>query len=158
MKAADLSAKDQVTVTLWRIANLFGWSVVALGGAAFLRAGFESAANVLGFGHGGDVPIHVANYFGTPRIVYLISVGIAAPVVCGLFLGTVIGSRVAKRQTATAAVLSTGMSAIAYAFATYNTSQWYFSLIAAASCLMVPVAVFSARSVSHSTLGSLPSP
>jgi hypothetical protein len=96
---SKLGFVDRATLRTWRVANVAGWSVVALLGALVLRMGFESGAAALDKGFADAYALR-------QQVEYLATVAVPAQIVCGLFIGMLLGSRVLRAPVWTAGILS----------------------------------------------------
>ena len=135
MMDEQLGTLDRGTILVWRLTNVIGWGVLAFAGAILLRYAFEA------------LPFLISNdrWYG-------ILAGIAAPILCGLFIGSVIGPRVA-----TSPMVVAGVDAGVFGIVTCvwvkevvlfpggplspSLPYWIF--------LVVPVAIFSARATAR---------
>jgi hypothetical protein len=89
MMDEPLRGTDRVTLRVWRVLNVLGWSVLAILLATFLRVGFESAADLFGRHSLTNVSDWLTYW------EYAAFVVMPSSVVCGLFIGSLIGSEVA---------------------------------------------------------------
>lgn len=105
----SLETTDRATLRLWRIVNVIGWSVLSLVLALFLRRGFEAAADLF---HRHSL-LDVADWLAFWE--YALFVVVPSSVVCGLLIGSVIGTRVVWRPA-----LVSGAVATIYAVGTWT--------------------------------------
>jgi len=102
----SLETKDRATLRLWRIVNVVGWSVLSLLLALFLRRGFEAAADLF---HRHSL-LDVADWLAYWE--YALFVVVPSSVVCGLLIGSIVGTRVVWRpawiSSAVAAIYAVG--------------------------------------------------
>ena len=97
----SLETTDRATLRLWRIVNIIGWSVSSLLLALFLRRGFEAAADLL---HRHSL-LDVADWLAYWE--YALFVVVPSSVVCGLLIGSIVGTRVVWRPAWVSSAVAT---------------------------------------------------
>lgn len=134
----QLTGLDRLTLRLWRLMNVIGWSVGALLVALFFRLGVEAAAGFL----------HHSFADSTARAyaVFAFSVEVPASVLSGSAIGSLVGSRVYRRPDLVAGGVSSLYAGILYlAKLTYPASGTARALAAVAMFVAVPIAIWLAR-------------
>lgn len=96
---SELGAADRATLRAWRVANVVGWSMVAILGSIVLRTAAESAAGLWGIGFGEVATV-------ADGWEYLLIVAIPSAVLVGAFVGYIAGTRLVAYPAVTAAVLT----------------------------------------------------
>jgi hypothetical protein len=144
-----LGVADRTTLSLWRSANVLGWSLLSLALALFLRRGFEAAADLIGR----HSLMNVSDWLGYWE--YALFVLVPSSTVCGLLVGSIVGSRVFRKPPRVAVFV-----AALYAIVTWvimraepvphaTSIRWISAGLAA---LTVPVA----GAIAHRVAGKLP--
>ncbi len=95
-----LNVADRTTLRLWRIANVVGWSLFAIASALFLRRGFEAGASLIRHSL-----LYVGDWTGYGQ--YALLVLVPSSVLCGCWIGSVIGGRVYRRPAQLAGAAAT---------------------------------------------------
>jgi hypothetical protein len=139
---SELAAADRATLRAWRIANVVGWSMVAVAGSIVLRFGAESAGRLWGIGFG-EVATAADGW------KYLLIVAIPSAVLVGAFVGYIAGTRLFSYPAVTAAVLTLLYASSAAwlfwgSFRYANVMEFLVGLMIS-GYLSVPVAVLIAR-------------
>ena len=149
----EIGTLDRATLVVWRVTNVLGWVLFSFVGALILKVGFETGASyALSFGY------DEAGATTFQQVTYLLFVGAGGSAVCGAFIGTVIGARVAAAPVITAGATALALAAaIAWAYwgSFSNSGTSFYWSIGAASCVAVPVAGMAARAVSRNRPRSL---
>ena len=95
-----LNVGDRTTLHLWRIMNVAGWSLFSLASALFLRRGFEAGASLIRHSL-----LDVYDWTGYGQ--YALLVLVPSSVLCGCWIGSVIGGRVYRRPALVAGAAAT---------------------------------------------------
>jgi hypothetical protein len=138
----ELGLGDRVTLRAWRIANVVGWSTVAIAGSIVLRLAAESAAGLWGIGFD-DVVIAGHGWR------YLLIFALPSAALIGGFVGYIAGTRLGGHPVATAAVLTvvyaSGAAWLFWGSFRYGNGMGFLVGLMISGYLSVPIAVLLAR-------------
>jgi hypothetical protein len=140
----QLTGLDRLTLHLWRIGNVVGWSVAALLVSLFFRLAVEDVA---AFFHHSFADSTTARDY----VIFAFTVEMPASVLCGSSIGSLLGARVYRRPDVVAGAVSALYAAVLYlAKLTYPASGGERALAAASMLVAVPVSIWLARQASRS--------
>ena len=124
-----LNAADRTTLHLWRIMNVAGWSLFSLASALFLRRGFEAGASLIRHSL-----LDVYDWTGYGQ--YALLVLVPSSVLCGCWIGSVIGGRVYWRPALVAGVAAT-MFASARGLVMFSVDTPHYTFIRVLNALFL---------------------
>ena len=129
-----LNVADRTTLRLWRITNVVGWSLFSIASALFLRRGFEAGASLIRHSL-----LDVYDWTGYGQ--YALLVLVPSSVLCGCWIGSVIGGRVYWRPGLVAGVAATMFAAATWLvmFSVMTPHHTFIRVLNALFLILCPV-------------------